>query len=67
MNKIFAPKNQKRDFDQKQNYQKIVKKKMNFDNFWWENSKSNRKSMYKNHNKSLIFGSNSQLYHCSKN
>ena len=61
MNKIFAPKTQKRDFDQKQNYQKIVKK-MNFDNFWWENSKSNRKSMYKNHNKSLIFGSKIQIH-----
>ena len=63
MNKIFAPKNQKRDFDQKQNYQKIVKKKeMNFDNFWWVNLKSYRKSMYKNHNKSLIFGTKIQSH-----
>ena len=33
--------------------------------FWRQNSKINRKSMYKNHNKSLIFGTKIQIHNFS--
>ena len=50
-----------RDFNQKQNNQKS--KIIEFGhNFWRENSKSNRKLMYKNHNKSIIFGTKIQIH-----
>jgi len=43
------------------NQQKNMKK-LNIDNFWRENSKSNRKSMYKNPSKLLIFGTKIQVH-----